>query len=102
MCGGWPYTAVIKMLWNNSMKQSTKLHLYDSLKISAEIEEGEKKEIEFRGYPYIYRVDKYTFYKNYYSLILVGGPYRLRATTTCKKEDIKKCLKKLIIALNHK
>jgi hypothetical protein len=84
------------------MKLSTRLAKYDGRDDKSEIETGEIKRLEFLGHEYVYRVDKYTVLKDYYCLVVAGGPHRIRAITTCKKSQIKKRLKKLILALTHK
>ena len=84
------------------MKRSKKYYQSDLPEIKAEIEKGKIKKLIYRGYEYVYRIDKYTMYKDYCVLIVVGGRYRIRATTTCKKSDIKKNLKVIILELLHK
>jgi hypothetical protein len=85
------------------MRRSKKSYLYlDSRKVEAGIEVGKEKTIDYGGHSYKYRVDKYTMYKDYYALVVVGGPHQIRATTTCKKSGIKSKLKAIILTLKHK
>lgn len=84
------------------MKPSTKLSKSEGPEVIANIELGEKKEFELNGHRYIYRVDRYTMYKDYYSITLVGGPRKIKTITTCKKARINPCLKVMIRAIQHK
>ncbi len=84
------------------MKRSSKFCLSDLHEITSNIEVGETKEITYEDHKYQYRVDKYTMYKDYYSIVVAGGPYNIRATTTCKKAGIRKKLKAMIKLLKHK
>jgi len=83
------------------MRRSKKLSL-SGPEVTASIEEGETKEIEYENHKYSYRVDRFTLYKDYYALEVTGGPFGYRATTTCKKPSIKKRLRNLILSLKHK
>ena len=84
------------------MKRSKKYSLSDSNEVVAGIKTGEPKSLTYGGHEYLYRIDKYTMYKDYYALIVVGGRYRIRAITTCKKSELKKKLKLIIVKLCHK
>ena len=84
------------------MRKSKKSYLLDLPEVTAGIEEGEEKSITYEDHEYKYRVDRYTMYRDYYALEVVGGPHKVRATTTCKKASVKKRLKKLILSLMHK
>lgn len=83
------------------MKRSKKFSLSDTTEVLASIEEGESKSLTYGGHEYLYRIDKYTMYKDYYALIVVGGRYRIRAMMTCKKSELKKNLKLIIVKLWH-
>lgn len=85
------------------MKRSTKFSISDTkTNISADIAEGETKEVIYEGHKYEYRVDRYTMYKDYCALVVTGGPHNYRATTTCKRGGVKKRLKTIILLLKHK
>ncbi len=69
--------------------------------MKATITEGEVKRFTYAGHEYIYRVDKYNLYRDYYALTIVGGPYRIRAVTTCKFSSIKPVLMEITKSLRH-
>jgi len=72
------------------------------MSVTATITEGELKRLTYAGHEYIYRVDRYDLWRDYYALIIIGGPYRVRAVTTCRKSSVKKNLMKIIQSLSHK
>lgn len=70
--------------------------------VTAGIKEEESKEITYEGHKYMYRVDKYTMFKDYYAIHVRGGPYGHSATTTCKGKSIQKKLKLIILTLKQR
>jgi hypothetical protein len=84
------------------MRRSKKFSVSDLPEITADKEVIEEKTIHHEGHDYTYVIEKYTMYENYNSIVVTGGPYNYRATTTCKKQVIKKTLKTLINKLKHK
>jgi len=84
------------------MRRSKKSYLLDLPEISSDIEVEEEKTITHEGHEYNYRVEKYTMFKSYYAIIVTGGPYKIRATTTCKGTRVKTKIKALILTLKHR
>jgi hypothetical protein len=84
------------------MAKSKKSSLLELTDFRSEIEKGEDKNVTYAGHEYKYRIDRYMIFKDYYAVEIVGGPFNIRATTTCKKSSIKKKLKVLINSLSHK
>lgn len=84
------------------MARSKKSYLLDLPEVTSGIELEEEKTVTHEGHEYHYRVEKYSMYKSYYAIIVTGGPYKYRATTTCKGVNIKKRIKMLILSLKHK
>lgn len=84
------------------MARSRKFSLSDLPEVSSDIEVEEEKTITHEGHEYHYRVEKYSMYKSYYAVIVTGGPYKIRATTTCKGARVKAKIKALILTLKHR
>lgn len=84
------------------MAKSTKSYLLELRDFSSEVEEIENKTINYKDNDYSYVVSKYTMFKDYYSVEVFGGPFKIRATTTCNGKSIKKRIKMLIESLRHK
>lgn len=84
------------------MAKSKKSYLLELPEVHAGLETTETKTIEYENHKFSYTVDRYTMYKDYYAVEVVGGPFNIRATTTCKGRSIKKQIKMLIKSLLHK
>lgn len=85
------------------MRRSKKSYLSDLTEcVKSELELIEEKNITYEGHEYKYRVEKYSVLKDYYSIIVIGGPYKYTATTSCKKVGIQKKLKTLIKLLKQR
>ncbi len=84
------------------MARSKKSYLLDLPEVTSDMEVVEEKTITHEGHEYSYRVEKYSMYKSYYAVEVTGGPYKTRATTTCKGSRVKAKIKALILLLKHK
>ena len=84
------------------MRKSTKFSISEQPEPVAGLKEEERKTITYEGHQYSYVVDKYIMYKDYYAIEVLGGPFNIRATTTCKGRSIKKQIKMLIKSLQHR